>query len=391
MSSHLKILNNISFQIFITLVFIILFGSLLPKTIQEFLYTLSLILKSILLSVLPLLIITSLMLSFSTIRGKKVVTLILSLLLVVFISNYISALLAYSIASLDMININIASATNIHEQDLNPLWDITIPELIPTNYALFIGFIAGLLLPLFSNSVCNRLIVASKNFNFIFLEKFFIPILPLFVAGFILKLQSEGILIQCIKYCFPLMLLIVCTYIIYITFLFLIISKFDLSVCKKYIGNSLPAAFVGFSTMSSLAAMPLTIAGAEKNTNNSPISRMVIITTVNIHMIGLAINVPLMALSLLLSFGFPFPSFITYSTLAFYFVLTQFAGAGAPGCSILLMIPLLEKYLGFTGEMSAFITAIYILFDASETSANILGNSALSIAVNKVAKFFKLI
>ena len=41
--------------------------------------------------------------------------------------------------------------------------------------------------------------------------------------------------------------------------------------------------------------------------------------------------------------------------------------------------------------MSGLITIIYILFDAAETSANILGNSVLSIAISKVTKSFNLI
>lgn len=337
---------------------------------------------------LPLLILNSLILSFSTIKGKKAVTLILGLLLVISISNYISTLVAYLVSSLGIISIDIASSITGSENHLKPLWDITSLELVPMNYVLLIGIISGLVLPLFPDSVFTRLIAISKKFNSIFLEKFFIPILPIFVAGFILKLQYDGILIQCIKYCLPLMLLIIITYTVYLVFLFLIVSKFDLSICKTYIKNSLPAAFIGFATMSSLAAMPLTIEAAEKNTDHSPISRIVVISTVNIHMIGLAINIPLLALSILSGFGYPFPSLLAYSVFAFFFVLAQFAAAGAPGCGILLMIPLLEKYFGFTNEMSGLITIIYILFDATETSANILGNSVLSIAISKVARFF---
>ena len=80
-----------------------------------------------------------------------------------------------------------------------------------------------------------------------------------------------------------------------------------------------------------------------------------------------------------------FCAFFTW--FAFYFVLMQFAAAGAPGCGILLMIPLLENYLGFTGEMSALITTLYILFDSAETSANVLGNSVLVIMISKIYKY----
>lgn len=388
---NFKILKTLHFQVLVVLLLIILFGDFLPKIIQQIIYTLSLIFKSLLLLTLPLLIFNSLILSFSIIKSKKAFILIFSLLLVVLISNYISTLVAYLVSSLDIISINIASSIVDNKNHLKSLWEIAIPELIPMNYMLVIGLISGLLLPLFPDTVFSRLIAISKNFNSIFLEKFFIPILPVFVAGFILQLQYDGILIQCIKYCLPLMILIIITYVAYLIFLFLIVSKFNLSICKTYIKNSLPAAFIGFATMSSLAAMPLTIDAAEKNTNYSPIGRIVVVATVNIHMIGLAINIPLMALSILSGFGHSFPSFLVYSVFAFYFVLAQFAAAGAPGCGILLMIPLLEKYLGFTNEMSGLITIIYILFDAAETGANILGNSVLSIAISKLSKIFNLI
>jgi Na+/H+-dicarboxylate symporter len=175
---------------------------------------------------------------------------------------------------------------------------------------------------------------------------------------------------------------------LYITLLFAIAAKFNFYLWWQYIKNTLPAAILGFSTMSSLIAMPLTMNATTKNTNSQDFSRLIIPTTVNIHTIGLAINIPLIALSILSNFDFKLPDFITYSEFAFYFVLAQFGVAAIPGCGILLMIPLLEKYLGFTDNMSALITAIYILFDPAETSTNILGNSALAILLSKYKKLF---
>jgi len=40
--------------------------------------------------------------------------------------------------------------------------------------------------------------------------------------------------------------------------------------------------------------------------------------------------------------------------------------------------------------MSALIVAIYILFDATETSANVIGNSALAVVFSKLAKVLRL-
>jgi len=42
------------------------------------------------------------------------------------------------------------------------------------------------------------------------------------------------------------------------------------------------------------------------------------------------------------------------------------------------MLPILDIYLGFSGEMMFLITALYILFDPVITSANIFGNGAFT-------------
>ena len=68
-------------------------------------------------------------------------------------------------------------------------------------------------------------------------------------------------------------------------------------------------------------------------------------------------------------------------------MLVQFAIPGVPCGSILVMIPLFETYFGFTTEMSAFITAIFILFDPIVTAGNVLGNSALVIMLTKIFKW----
>jgi Na+/H+-dicarboxylate symporter len=374
-------------QITIVLACVILFGNALPKTVQAFFYAISLTLKDLLLFALPILIFSCSFLSLSTVKNKKSIGLILVIvLIIVCISNYVATFVAYGVVSLKLLNINISSLNVINNEELMPLWHTSLPEWMPSNYALLCGFAFGFLSTFMPTQISGKLNLKASRFIDFFLNKLFIRLLPLFVLGFIIKMQYDGVLAKTLAYCLPLMLLISATYLLYIAFLFAVIANFNLPVWIKYIKNVIPVAVTGFTTMSSLATMPITINAAEKNTEDPNIARLIIPITANIHMIGLAINIPIMALSILLGFGYGLPAFTVYCTFAFYFILTQFAGAGAPGCGILLMIPLLEAYLGFTREMSALIIVLYVLFDAAETSANVLGNSALVIVVSKIYK-----
>jgi Na+/H+-dicarboxylate symporter len=82
------------------------------------------------------------------------------------------------------------------------------------------------------------------------------------------------------------------------------------------------------------------------------------------------------------------PSFFVYGVFALYFVLAKFSVAAIPGGGILVMLPILEKYLGFNAEMMSLITALYILFDPVITCANVMGNGAFSMILGN--KYFLL-
>ena len=377
-------------QLLIILAFSVLFGDLLPRKLQEMLYSISLTLKDLLLFMLPAVIFCCILSSILSIKGKSTVRFISVVIIIVCISNYIATLLAYWVGSLNLINIKISSIEINYNNSLFPMGYINFPELLPNNYFLLLGFSIGIIMSFFHSSFTKRVNSITQWLVSFFLEKCFLPLLPVFILGFVLKLQVENILIQNFKFLLPLFVLIILTYVIYVIILFLMVAKFNFYLCYQYIKNTIPAVITGFATMSSLVAMPLTLDAAEKNTGSSSLSHLVIPTTVNIHTIGLAINIPLIALSMLLSFGYELPSFDIYLEFAFYFILAQFGIAAAPGCGILLMVPLLESYLGFTNDMSALIVTIYILFDPAETSTNILGNSALVIFLSKLKKFYRI-
>ena len=57
----------------------------------------------------------------------------------------------------------------------------------------------------------------------------------------------------------------------------------------------------------------------------------------------------------------PLPSLYEYLIFSFSFVIAKFSVAAIPGGGIIVMLPILENYLGFNAEMLSFITALYII------------------------------
>ncbi len=96
---------------------------------------------------------------------------------------------------------------------------------------------------------------------------------------------------------------------------------------------------------------------------------------------GLAI--PILAYAVLKNFGMPEPTTAAFMIFAFYFVAAKFSAAGIPGGGIIVMLPVLETYLGFTSDMQSLVLAIYLLYDPIATCANVMGNGSFAIFIDR--------
>lgn len=70
----------------------------------------------------------------------------------------------------------------------------------------------------------------------------------------------------------------------------------------------MPESISGFSAMSSVISMPLSIIGAENNTNNKALARIVVPITVNIHLVGDCFAIPILTYAILKSYGLAEPT-----------------------------------------------------------------------------------
>ena len=67
------------------------------------------------------------------------------------------------------------------------------------------------------------------------------------------------------------------------------------------------------------------------------------------------------------------------------------AVSGIPGGGIIVMIPILISQLGFNEQMVSIITALYLLLDSFGTSANVMGDGALVIIIQKILNKLRLL
>lgn len=360
---------------------IIAFGNFIPTIAAQYLFGISISIKSLIIFLLPI-IIFGLLYKAAVNLAKDASKIILLILAAVVISNTIttslSQFLGIWIYKFDM-NLTIPDEST----SLTAISFFEFQSFVPNHIAMFSGIVFGILsakiIPIHAEKIGSALekIVHKLLAIITFL-------IPIFVAGFVIKLQYDGIITQIIQDYTIIFAIIAIAQFGYISLLYFVFNKLSISSTLSSIKNMLPAALSGFSTMSSAASMPLTLIGTERNAQNKDLVHTVVPATVNIHLIGDCIAIPCFAFAILKNYDLMQPHLFTYLIFTGYFVLAKFSVAGIPGGGILVMLPILEQYLGFNAEMLSLITALYILFDPVITSANVLGNGALAKIIDTI-------
>jgi Na+/H+-dicarboxylate symporter len=272
---------------------------------------------------------------------------------------------------------------------VQPLFSFRLPQLIGTEKALALGLCGGIAMSflkdgqpvkLFIQNIANQL----NRVIALFLKKIFMPLLPLYVFGFCLKLSYDNALINLFEQFGKVFLLSMGLVVAYLFFLYFIGSGGDLKRTISNIGTMLPAGLMGFSTMSSAVTMPVTLNCAEKMTQDRNFTRLIIPSTANIHMLGDDLNLVVISMALLSIFGMPWPDVSVLISFAFAFSLAKLSCVGVPGASVLVILPVLQNYLGFSSEMISILTTIYILQDSFGTAANVMGNGAFALIIQRL-------
>jgi Na+/H+-dicarboxylate symporter len=296
---------------------------------------------------------------------------------------------------------------------LTPAFSFSLTPIASNDRALLIGAILGILSGFFKkitregtqyvnrkeshSNIVSRFLNKKYSYNIVlqFLDiltkiffKALLPIMPLFIFGTTLKLEREGIISFVLSEYFAVGGVFIISAYGYVALQLFIASNFCTQQWLAYFKNLLPAVITGFGSMSSATAMPLSIKAAEANLRNKRTAAVIVPCSVNVHLVGDCFFIPLVALIIAFSFGKGLPALSTYLVFSMHFVVAKFAVAAVPGGGILVMLPILEKYLDFNGDMLGLITGLYVMFDSVITACNVAGNGVFAIIFDRLAEMF---
>lgn len=384
-----KIIFNSFFQLICAIVVCSCCYSILAADTIRFFLTISVCLRETLIFVLPFLLFSFIAVALSAIPREGMMF-VLGLMVVVFISNFmnimVSGLVGFSM-------LTDSHSQNVVENSVNflPFFEPKLPAAASTTHALLLGVLVGFFNSFYPSKYTTYVIKTIHSWVMIFMKKFFVPLLPLFVSGFLLKLFAEGRMTGFVAQNSVVYIKMFGFVICYLALWLAVAASFKEERMVEILKNATPAIITAFSTMSSAAALPLSLEAAQKNTKDKVLSDAVMPLTLNFHMVGDTIIVPILAMMVIITFNHPMPTISEFMMFGIFFILNKFAGGGVPSGTIMITVPVLKQYLGFDDSMTAFIIALYGAIDPIATSGNVAANNFFVVIFQKVRKAAKRI
>ena len=143
-----------------------------------------------------------------------------------------------------------------------------------------------------------------------------------------------------------------------------------------------PAYLTGFSICSSSAVIPVTLECSKKNGLSEEVCDFVIPLCANVHMVGSATKLLSGAVAISLIYDLPF----SFAQIVNFTLMFAIAAVAAPGvmCGVLMAsIGFVESILGFNSEQIALLITFYSALDGYGPAANVTGDGAIAIIVDR--------
>ena len=379
-----RVLKQRSVQILLILSLYLLMSDFLPLLAHKVFYTISLLIKDILIWIMPLTVALFIAYAVSAFE-RKAPLFVITLLLFEGFSNFSSVWYAFFCAHIVADHLPSFGASTL-TSDFIALWRLPFdkPSWWSAEKGALVGLVLGSINAFTQHPFLTRVIARGKATVEWILTRVFARLIPLFILGFAVQMYQTNLLNHVLTHYSLLVLWLAAFLILYLFILFVLSAGASLVRILRHIKNLLPAGGISLTSGCSLSTMPWTIEGAAKNLQNPNFAQAIIPATTNIQQIGDCIAQTFLCFLIYQHFYGVSPDLMTWIHFSIVFVLARFATAAVLGGAIFIMLPLYEAYLDFNAEMIAIILALNVFLDPLITSCNVMANGALCRVFERV-------
>lgn len=267
---------------------------------------------------------------------------------------------------------------------LSPFFEVEIPAPFEVMTALVLAFCIGLAMTAVKSDTMYKVATELESAIMKVVTSFVIPLLPLYIFGIFLNLgMNENLGSTMAAFGKVLVLAIVMTFVLLIV-QYLVAGAVAGVNPFTALRNMLPAYFTALGTSSSAATIPVTLRSTLNNKVDENVAGFVVPLCATIHLSGSMMKIALYAFAVIYMGGLDAPWGLSLGFILLLGIM-MIAAPGVPGGAIMAATGLLASMLGFNDEMVALMIAAYIVIDSFGTAANVTGDGAIALVLNRFA------
>lgn len=375
-------------KLIIAIIIGVILGGFLPETAIRVIVTIGGLFGKFLNFVIPLMIVAFVAKGIADLSegaGKLLgITLILS-----YGSTLIAGTLSYTMASNifpSFISAEMAEKVK-NIEGLEPFFTIPLNPILEVTSALVLAFMLGLTVSILRSKnqgqAFYNLISEFNEIIVLVLSKAIIPALPFYIFCNFASMSYSGSVFAILSIFIKIFGCIIVLHILYLLAMFLISGTYSGKNPIKSFRKALPAYVTAVGTQSSAATIPVNV-NCNKNIGvTKQIREFVIPLCATCHMPGSMITLTACVYTLLCMYSMPHSYALIIKFIAILGI-AMVAAPGAPGGAVMSALPFLPV-VGIATEspLATILISLYITQDSFGTAANVTGDNAISMSVEK--------
>jgi len=364
----------------------IILGLFLPEKAMVVVVTLKYVMNQLIMFCVPLIVIGFIAPSITK-MGSNATKMLVVAIAVAYISTVLATTMSMIAGFILVPHLPIASSMEGLRELPGVAFQLDIPQIMPVMSALVFSVLIGLAAVWCKAKTITNVLIEFQAIVLSVVKKIVIPILPFFIALTFCGLSYDGTITKQFPAFILAIAIVMIMHYIWMAILYGFAGAYAGKSAIEVVKHYGPAYLTAVGTMSSAATLAVALECARKSSVlRSDMVEFGIPLFANIHLCGSALTETFFVMIVSKVLYGQLPS--VGNMILFILLLGIFAiGApGVPGGTVMASLGLITGVLGFDGDGTALMLAIFALQDSFGTACNVTGDGALTLILTGYAE-----
>ena len=286
-------------------------------------------------------------------------------------------------------HLNITSEVAALKKVPETIFKLDIQTIMPVMTALVLAIFTGVAVIWTKSEKVDGILIEIQAMVMAIITRIIVPILPYFIATTFSELSYTGTLTKQLPVFLKIIIIVLIGHFIWLTILYSIAGAISKKNPWEVVKHYLPAYLTAVGTMSSAAALPVSLKCAHKSEALVPeVVDFAIPLGATTHLCGSVLTEMFFCLTISKILYGSLPPVSSVILFIILFGIFAVGAPGVPGGTVMASLAIVTGVLGFDASGVGLLIAIFALQDSFGTACNITGDGAPSPNKGVLKEFF---